>query len=165
MDVPFYITRSKTRLLLPLGEHDCFAEWFDKALSDSSAGVSLAFVMRHIVDDRIVGCTRLMDYNLKDSSIEIGWTIVDVEYWRSGLSRESKLLLLGYAFEQMGLTRVQITTDVNNHPNMKLLKALGANLDGILRKERRLPDGSFRDSAYFSVLADEWPEIKAAQSA
>ncbi|WP_230209997.1 GNAT family N-acetyltransferase, partial [Solemya velum gill symbiont] len=151
-------------LLLPLDEERTYTEWFDNALSEMNQGESLAFVIRDIGEGNIVGCTRLMNYNTIHSSVEIGWTMIALECWRKGYSRESKLLLLSHAFEQLQIMRVQITTDINNSANMQLLESLGAHLDGILRKERRLPNGTFRDSAYFSVLAEEWPSIKINNS-
>jgi N-acetyltransferase len=81
--------------------------------------------------------------------------------WGSGINVESKLLLLGHAFERVGCQRVEFKTDARNQRSRGALQALGAQFEGVLRKHMVIRDRAPRDSAYYSVIDDEWPEVKA----
>ncbi|CAM5403836.1 hypothetical protein SFIMM107S_03073 [Streptomyces griseus] len=81
------------------------------------------------------------------------------------MNSETKLLLLTHAFEELGMGRVQLKTDHRNERSQAAIARLGARREGVLRRHRRRPDGSWRDSVYFSLLADEWPAAKARLTA
>jgi RimJ/RimL family protein N-acetyltransferase len=98
---------------------------------------------------------------LEHLRVEIGWTWVTRGAWGSGVNVETKLLLLSHAFERVGLRRVEFKTDARNQRSRGALLALGATFEGILRKHMVVREGGARDSAYYSVIDDEWPEVKA----
>ena len=93
--------------------------------------------------------------------LEIGWTWVGTAFQRTGANREAKLLQLGHAFEVLGANRVEFKTHAGNERSRTALAGIGATFEGIFRSHMIMPDGSIRDSAYFSVIADEWPAVKA----
>jgi RimJ/RimL family protein N-acetyltransferase len=92
---------------------------------------------------------------------EIGWTWLARDAWGSGADVETKLLLLSHAFEHAGLRRVEFKTDARNERSRGALEALGAKFEGILRKHMVVRGGQPRDSAYYSVIDEEWPAVKA----
>jgi N-acetyltransferase len=94
-------------------------------------------------------------------AVEIGWTWLAQDVQRSGINTEAKLLMLELAFETWGVHRVTLKTDARNMRSRNAIERLGAKLDGVLRAAVPASDGGIRDSAYFSILADEWGSVKA----
>ena len=136
-----------------------FDGWFDDALSSS---VEVPFAV--VVGGREVGSTRYLNYVPEHRRIEIGWTWLTRSEWSTGANIETKLLLLEHAFEAHGLRRVEFKTDSRNERTRGSLLALGAQFEGIFRKHMILPSGS-RDSAWYAVVDDDWPRVKAALQA
>jgi N-acetyltransferase len=101
-----------------------------------------------------------LEIRLEHLRAEIGWTWVTRRAWSTGVNIETKLLLLGHAFEDVGLRRVEFKTDARNERARGALLALGATFEGILRKHMVVREGGERDSAYYSVIDDEWPAMK-----
>ncbi|WP_371618700.1 GNAT family N-acetyltransferase [Streptomyces sp. NBC_00454] len=137
----------------------------DSVLEDAERGTYLPFAVIHLETGRAVGWTTYLDISPQDERLEIGWTWYGRAYWRSAVNTEAKLLLLTHAFEDLGMGRVQLKTDHLNTRSQAAIARLGARREGVLRRHRRRPDGTWRDSVYFSLLADEWPEAKARLSA
>lgn len=137
----------------------------DSVLADAERGIYLPFAVIHLESGRAVGWTTYLDISPENERLEIGWTWYGRAYWRSAVNTESKLLLLTHAFEDLGMGRVQLKTDHLNTRSQVAIARLGARREGVLRRHRRRPDGTWRDSVYFSLLADEWPEAKARLSA
>ncbi|MEU8589432.1 GNAT family protein [Streptomyces sp. NPDC048664] len=129
-------------------------------LDAAALGEVVPFAVVHRASDRAIGWTTYMDLDVADERLEIGWTWYGRAYWRTAVNTESKLLLLTHAFEDLGMGRVQLKTDHLNHRSQEAIARLGAHREGVLRRHRRRPDGSWRDTVYFSILADEWPEAK-----
>jgi RimJ/RimL family protein N-acetyltransferase len=129
-------------------------------LAQVSAGTCMAFVILWGQTERIVGMTRLYHYQKEHRQAEIGSWLAPA-YWKSGINRISKLLLLHHCFEVLGLIRVQFKTDVRNQKSRTALEKLGAKQEGIIRKERILENGQARDAVVFSIINDEWPEVKS----
>lgn len=123
------------------------------------------FAVVHRASGRAVGWTTYLDVAVQDERLEIGWTWYGRAHWRSAVNSETKLLLLTHAFEELGMGRVQLKTDHRNERSQAAIARLGARREGVLRRHRRRPDGSWRDSVYFSLLADEWPAAKARLTA
>jgi len=121
----------------------------------------LPFAVIDLSTGRAVGWTTYMDWSAHDERLEIGWTWYGRSVWRSAVNTESKLLLLTHAFEELGMGRVQWKTDHLNQRSQNAIARLGARPEGTLRRHRLRPDGSWRDSVYFSMLIDEWPTAKA----
>ena len=88
-------------------------------------------------------------------------TMLFKPFWGSPANKEAKYLLLRHAFEVLRAERVQFKVDLRNERSQRALEALGAVREGVLRKNRRLPDGAFRDDVVYSVLKEEWPGVKA----
>jgi RimJ/RimL family protein N-acetyltransferase len=110
---------------------------------------------------RAIGSTRYLALLREHRSLEIGWTWLGRPYWRTGVNVETKLLLLTRAFEVLGCERVELKTDVRNIRSRKATEALPALFEGIHRRHMALPDGTWRDTAWYSVIAPEWPKVRA----
>jgi N-acetyltransferase len=134
--------------------------WLRSALDGGRAGREVPFAIRDARSGDVVGSTRFLELRFEHLRAEIGWTWVRRSSWSSGINVETKLLLLGRAFERAGLRRVEFKTDARNERSQGALTALGASFEGILRKHMVLGDGSPRDSAYFSVIDSEWVELR-----
>ena len=132
-------------------------EKLDKLLGDDSF---LCFAVILLATGRAIGWTTYLDISPADERLEIGWTWYGSAYWRSAVNTEAKLLLLTHAFEDLGMGRVQWKTDHMNQRSQNAIARLGAQREGVLRRHRLRPDGTFRDSVYFSMLKDEWPPAK-----
>lgn len=114
---------------------------------------------------RAVGWTTFGDVPTYDESIEIGWTWYGRSVWRSAVNTNCKILLLDHAFDTVGYNRVLLKTDHLNLRSQAAIRRIGGVYEGTLRRHRRRPDGTWRDSAHFSILAEEWPEHRARLSA
>ena len=110
---------------------------------------------------RAVGSTRFGDIAPEHARVEIGWTWITPAFQRTAVNSEAKLLQLTYAFETLGAQRVALKTDLRNEQSQRAIERLGATREGVLRRHMRLPDGHVRDTVYYSILADEWPAVKA----
>ncbi|WP_328901039.1 GNAT family N-acetyltransferase [Streptomyces sp. NBC_00441] len=141
-------------------------EDMEAALAAMLANASyVPFAVVHLATGRAIGWTSFLDVDAAHERLEIGSTWYGRAYWRSAVNTETKLLLLTHAFEDLGMGRVQLKTDHLNERSQKAIARLGARHEGVLRRHRRRPDGSWRDTVYFSLLADEWPEAKARLAA
>ncbi|MGW4535520.1 GNAT family N-acetyltransferase [Nocardia sp. NPDC004340] len=109
----------------------------------------------------IVGVTAYLEARPRDAGLEIGFTLYTPSVWGSAVNPEAKLLLLEYAFETLHVGRVQLKTDVRNHRSQQAIARLGARYEGTLRRQFRRGDGTVRDSVLFSIIAEEWPEVRA----
>jgi RimJ/RimL family protein N-acetyltransferase len=112
----------------------------------------------------IVGTTRFYDIFPADRKAAIGYTWLAKSAQRSAVNTETKLLLLRHAFEVWNCVRVELITDVLNQQSRAAILRLGAKQEGILRKHLLLPSGRVRDSVVFSIIAEEWPEVKGKLS-
>ncbi|WP_405898633.1 GNAT family N-acetyltransferase [Streptomyces sp. NBC_00727] len=123
------------------------------------------FAVVHRASGRAIGWTTYLDVDVANERLEIGWTWYGRAYWRSAVNTETKLLMLTHAFEDLGMGRVQLKTDHLNERSQAAIARLGAQREGVRRRHRRRPDGSWRDTVYFSLLAEEWPEAKGRLTA
>lgn len=131
-----------------------FDGWFDAALA---AEREVPFVVH--VDDRPVGSSRYLNVEPAHRRLEIGWTWLARDRWGTGANVEAKYLLLRNAFEEWGAMRVEFKTDARNLRVRGALLGVGARFEGIFRKHMILPD-SIRDSAWYAVVDDDWPEVR-----
>ncbi|MER0479584.1 GNAT family protein [Streptomyces sp. Edi2] len=129
-------------------------------LEGAGRGECVPFAVIHRASDQAVGWTAYMDIDVDDERLEIGWTWYGRACWRTAINTEAKLLLLTHAFEDLGMGRVQLKTDHLNHRSQAAIARLGAQREGVLRRHRQRPDGTWRDTVYFSILAREWPAAK-----
>ncbi|HET7581731.1 MAG TPA: GNAT family protein [Candidatus Limnocylindria bacterium] len=110
---------------------------------------------------RAVGSTRFLDIAPEHGRLEIGWTWIAPSHQRTAVNTEAKLLQLGYAFDELGANRVALKTDLRNERSQAAIARIGGVREGVLREQFRMPDGYMRSSVYFSILAAEWPAVKA----
>ncbi|MFI6887426.1 GNAT family N-acetyltransferase [Streptosporangium canum] len=110
---------------------------------------------------RAVGWTTYIATPGYADSIEIGWTWYGRAVWRSAVNTACKILLIDYAFDKLGVNRVQLKTDNLNTRSQAAIQRIGGLHEGVLRRQRRRPDGTWRDTVYFSILDDEWPAHRA----
>lgn len=132
----------------------------EQAIAAKRAGREFPFVVIDNLGGRIVGSTRFLDISEANRHVEIGWTWLTPDVWRTRINTECKYLLLKYCFEVLGLIRVQIKTDKRNSRSQEAIERIGGVKEGVLRKHRILSDGYVRDSVYYSVIDDEWPTVK-----
>jgi RimJ/RimL family protein N-acetyltransferase len=140
---------------------ELFDQWLELTLAASAAGTEGAFAIRRRADGKAVGSSRYLAVRPADRVVEVGWTWLNPSAWRSGVNLETKLLMLGHAFDDLGCVRIEFKTDARNARSRNAIAALPAQFEGILRKHMIVPDVGQRDSAYFSVLDDEWPAVRA----
>lgn len=138
-----------------------FDRWMEISLAAAVEGREGVFATRRKADGRLVGSSRYLNVRPADRVVEIGWTWLNPSAWRSGVNVEAKLLMFGHAFEGLGCVRVELKTDARNARSRAAMEALPAQFEGILRKHMIVPDVGVRDSAYFSVIDDEWPAVRA----
>lgn len=134
--------------------------WINHANYMQAIGEQLAFAIIDQSNGLAIGSTRYLNINEANKSLEIGWTWLTPKYWHTRVNSECKYLLLKHAFEDLNVFRVQLLTDNRNIRSKKAIKKLGATLEGVIRSERILYDGHRRDTALFSILNYDWPDIK-----
>jgi RimJ/RimL family protein N-acetyltransferase len=130
---------------------ELFHEWFES--------VDLGFL--HYFDGELVGHTSYLNVREDDRVLEIGNTWLNSRAWGTGANAEAKLLLMQHAFENEGLLRVEFKTDASNERARAALAALPAEFEGIFRKHMLVRGGERRDSAWYAVIDDDWPAVKA----
>ena len=142
-----------------------FDGWFDTSLASTAAEEEGVFAVRRASDGVLVGSSRYLYPRAFNRVVEIGWTWFNPSAWKTGVNVETKLLMFTRAFETLGCVRVELKTDARNERSRGAMAALPAQFEGIQRKHQITPDVGQRDSAYFSVIDDEWPTVKAALEA
>jgi RimJ/RimL family protein N-acetyltransferase len=131
---------------------ELFHEWFES--------VDHGFL--HYFDGKLVGHTSYLNAREDDRVVEIGNTWLASRAWGTGANTEAKLLLLQHAFEDEGYLRVEFKTDAANDRSRAALAALPAEFEGVFRKHMLVRGGERRDSAWYAVIDDDWPEVKAS---
>jgi RimJ/RimL family protein N-acetyltransferase len=138
--------------------------WVQNALDDAARGTTLPWVTikKATADfpEEVVGSTRFMDLNLTHRTTELGSTWLSKSSRGTRINTEAKLLQLTFAFETLNLVRVAFKTHIANQKSQTAIKAIGAKYEGTFRNHMLMPDGSHRDSAWFSIIKPEWPEVK-----
>ncbi|WP_405360850.1 GNAT family N-acetyltransferase [Kitasatospora sp. NBC_00085] len=132
----------------------------DLRLAEVAAGNAVKFAVIDLASGRAIGVTGYYAFDAEDELVEIGGTWYARSAWRTAINTESKLLLLVHAFEELGMGRVFWKTDALNDRSRNAILRLGAQYEGIHRREKRRATGVWRDTAYFSMLADEWPAAR-----
>ncbi len=132
----------------------------DRLLERQAEGTDLPFVVLRKPEAVPIGMTRFLDIDRANRNVEVGGTWYDSVYWRTPINTDAKLRLLGYAFEVERVVRVQLKTDLRNVRSQRAIERLGAVREGALRHHRILRDGSLRTSVYYSILEEEWPDVR-----
>jgi N-acetyltransferase len=146
--------------LLPIDGSAAFDTWLEHARRQQATGEEVPFATIDARTGEAVGSTRFLALRPKHRSLEIGATWLTPRMWRTGANVEAKLLQLTHAFETLGCVRVELKTDARNMRSRRAMEALPAQFEGIHRRHRIERYGP-RDTAWYSVIADEWPEVKA----
>ena len=140
---------------------DHMRDLFAAALAARDKGIEFPFVTVDRASGRPVGSSRYLAIALEHARIEIGWTWIVPAFQRSAVNTEAKLLMLGHAFEALGCQRVEFKTDAQNGPSRRALLGIGATFEGVFRKHMLVRGGERRDSAWYSITDDEWPDVRA----
>jgi N-acetyltransferase len=135
---------------------DVFRAWFDESLAER-----IAFATHDAATGAVVGSSSFMSFAPEHRRVEIGHTWLARSHWRTGANVEAKLLMLDHAFGPMEMRRVEFKTDADNERSRRALEALPAQFEGVHRQHMLVRDGENRDSAWYSILDSEWPEVRA----
>lgn len=141
-----------------------FAAWAPRYFPHETGNTYVVIVNGGPHDGRVVGASTLGDFDEAREQAHIGWTGFDPRVWASQVNPETKLLMLGLAFEH-GYGRVKLQADDRNLRSKAAIAKLGARFEGIERRSIKRADGSWRDTAIFSILVDEWPGVRAGLEA
>ena len=131
------------------------------AIINRAQGSQYPFTIISQADDRIIGSTRFFDIFPEHKKLEIGWTWYAPDVWGKGYNIECKLLLLGHCFETLFANRVQLKTRDNNARSRAAIEKIGGIYEGLLRSDRVMPDSSVKNTVVYSIIKEEWPEVKA----
>ncbi len=134
--------------------------WVNEILARAEKGTDMPFVAIHRESGRVAGATRYLNIMHHDKGLEVGGTWYGLDFQRTAVNTECKLLLLTHAFETLGCIRVQIKTDSLNLRSQKAIERLGGVKEGVLRNHMVLPNGRVRHSVYYSILDSEWGDVK-----
>ncbi|MWB99774.1 GNAT family N-acetyltransferase [Agromyces seonyuensis] len=145
---------------LPAGD-EAFIDWAAAYYAVGEHGIAWTVRLAAGPDaGTIVGATKLGDVELAREHVHLGWTAYDPRVWGSGVNVETKLLLIGHAFAH-GFGKLRLQADARNTRSRGAIERLGATPEGVLRRDQRRADGTWRDSAVYSILAEEWPAVRA----
>ncbi|ABI76358.1 conserved hypothetical protein [Hyphomonas neptunium ATCC 15444] len=143
------------------GPGDWVGAWAESIRRRTEDGTMIAFAAERPHDNAFLGITSFLDPSEVNKSVEIGMTCYAPEAQGTRVNPSAKRLLMAHAFEAWGARRVQYQVDNRNERSKAAVLKLGGKLEGVLRNHRTLPDGFVRDTAFFSILDTEWPEVKA----
>jgi N-acetyltransferase len=135
-------------------------DYIRAALEGRDAGTVLPYVTEIIASGEVIGSTRFWKIDPRNRKLEIGSTWLALRWQKTFVNTEAKLLMLRHAFDMLGCVRVQFTTDELNAKSRAAILGLGAKQEGIVRNERIMPDGRKRNSVRFSIIDDEWPQVR-----
>lgn len=130
------------------------------ALQWQSEGTAVPFATVDKASGLAVGSTRFANIVREHRRAEIGWTWIAPQWQRTAINTEAKYLMLRHAFETWGCIRVELKTNARNQPSRNAILRIGAKEEGTLRNHMINPDGSYRDTVYFSIVESEWPDVR-----
>jgi RimJ/RimL family protein N-acetyltransferase len=134
--------------------------YLERSLADQAAGRTLPFVTIDIPSGRVAGCTHYLNIEPRHRRLEIGSTWVGLPFQRTYVNTEAKYLMLQHAFEVLGMVRVELKTNALNRRSRQAMLRLGCKEEGTLRRHAVSDRGVFRDTVYYSILDNEWPDVK-----
>jgi RimJ/RimL family protein N-acetyltransferase len=134
-----------------------------QAIADRDGGKRYSFAVC-LKSGEIVGSSSFGNVSEKDRRVEIGWSWLAPEYHGKGLNSVMKYVMVKYCFEALKVHRVEFKTDDANPRSCGALRKIGARREGVLRSHTLMHDGRYRDTAYYSILEDEWPQVSKALS-
>jgi RimJ/RimL family protein N-acetyltransferase len=134
--------------------------YVEAGVRDWDAKTRMMLVIISKESNKIVGSTSIGSIAFEHQRAEIGWTWLHPDIQGTGLNKECKFLLLNFCFDHLDLVRVEFKTDVDNVKSRKAMLKIGCTEEGTLRSHTLLNNGRRRDSVYYSILNNEWPEIR-----
>ena len=137
-----------------------FLNILNSAFTERDNGTRFPFTVFHKPENKIIGSTSFLDIQPTHKKLEIGSTWLHPDYWATAVNLECKLLLLTHCFEKLGTLRVQLKTDENNVRSRKAIEKIGGQFEGILRNDMLRDNNSRRNSAYYSIIEEEWNDKK-----
>jgi RimJ/RimL family protein N-acetyltransferase len=146
-------------------EDIAFERWFETRMAGQAAHTEWPFATISVATGEPIGSSSYLTVRPDQHGLEIGWTWLNPSAWRTGANLEAKLLMLDHAFDDLGCMRVEFKTDSRNARSRTALEALGAQFEGIFRKHMMMPVTGVRDSAYYSIVDDDWPAVRNALTA
>lgn len=141
------------------GEH--FESWWDQALAEQARGERMPYAIRRRSDGQVVGTTSYLNLRPAHRGLEIGHTFLHPDVRGGAVNADAKRLLLGHAFAA-GLVRVELMVDRRNARSQAAVRKLGAQCEGVMRRHKITWTGHIRDTAVFSIIAEEWPVVREA---
>src|SRR5579859_5120857 len=145
----------------PMQTRGDFGKLIDKIFEEQQRGESVAFATVERASGQTVGSTRFMNIDRANRRVEIGSTWIVPAWQRTAVNTEAKYLMLCHAFEVWNCFRVELKTDALNQKSRNAILRIGAKEEGTLRRHLLTRTGRVRDTVYFSILDDEWPQVKA----
>lgn len=146
----------------PIHTKELLANYIASALTEKNTSDRYPFIIFDKQLNAYAGSTSYLFINNYHRRLEIGGTWLGKNFQQTGLNRHCKFLLLSYAFDELGFERVEFKTDERNKVSRTAIEKIGAKLEGILRSHTLMDDGFRRNTVYYSILKNEWPQLKAA---
>jgi RimJ/RimL family protein N-acetyltransferase len=137
-----------------------FDSWIDHRLSEVANTNDLTWAVFDKASNSFVGSTSYLAVFLAHKRLEIGWTWYAKRVWAGAVNPSCKYLLMRHGFETLGLNRIELKADARNSRSCKAMERFGAKFEGIHRSHMVRPDGKLRDTAWFSVIREEWPGVR-----
>lgn len=158
--LPFALNEPEiwTYSLVEAGSRDLLKNYLDIALKAKSKGTEFPFIVFDKRSQSYAGSTRFYDIQPENKSLQLGYTWYGKAFQGSGLNKHCKYLLLEFAFEKLGMERVEFRADNDNKRSIAAMKSIGCKVEGVLRSNGFKPDGTRRDSIVLSILKDEWEQ-------
>ena len=145
---------------LNLADKDDLRKWMDQAYADRTANTRRPFTIIEKTSGNIAGSMSMGNISMHDLRLEIGWSWLGKNFRGTDINRHAKYCMMKYAFDQLNFERVEFKTDVLNERARKGLQKIGGKEEGILRSHMTMWNNRRRDSVYYSVLKNEWPQLK-----
>ena len=139
---------------------DDMRDYVRTALRAQTDGTALPFATVDVPSRKVIGSTRFANADFANRRVEIGWTWITPAFQRTPANTEAKYLMLRHAFEVLGCHRVELKTDALNERSRSAMLRIGAREEGTLRRHMVTQGGRLRDTVYFSVILEEWPEVR-----
>ena len=144
----------------PLHDPELFKKYVMDALAEREKKFRYAFSVFDKKTQQFAGSTSMANISNYDKRLEIGWTWYGKEFQRSGLNRACKLLLLTYCFETLAFERVEFRIDERNQASRTAVEKIGGRFEGVLRSHMTMPNNLRRNTCYYSIIKNEWEEVK-----
>lgn len=137
-----------------------FDAWMDNRLAEIKKSGDLTWAVFDKASDSYAGSTSYLAVVLAHKRLEIGWTWYAKRVWAGPVNPSCKRMLLAHGFDTLGLNRIELKADARNQRSCKAMERFGAKFEGIHRSHMVRPDGRLRDTAWFSVIREEWPAVR-----